>query len=181
MKNIFHKSKINRKFWFYSLIGAIIFFLVFSKSGRSIIFITLFIVINVFATLYKRYFYFPIEFELISLGIVLCASVYGLGAGLAVAIIGGIAYTIYCTSFSPFTVPMLFGYILMAIFAAHVPIQNIVILGIIANLLHNLVVFSAYHLFFSYDIWKNLLYSVSNIVFNIVIFYNFGPLLVKIM
>lgn len=175
-------KKINTKRILLTLIAiSLLLLLISSKSMRGIFFVMFFVVANVFATLYKRYFYLPVEFEIISLGIVLCSYTYGIGAGLAVALIGGAAYTIFCTSFSPFTVPMLFGYCLMAAIAAYVPIGNIVFLGILANIIHNIFIFLVYHFFFGYDIWKNFLYSASNILFNVLLFWNLGNILMKLM
>ena len=182
MKKRKPEKKLKIKYLSYILLGLLFLILfIFSKKTRSIIFVLIFIILNVFVTMYKRYFYFPIEFEILSLGIVLCSAGFGLGPGLVVAILGGIAMTIYCTSFSPFTPPMMLGYCLMAVIGAYVPISNIIYLGVIANMAHNLLVFSVYHFFFAYDIWKNMIFSVSNIVFNIIIFYNLGPFLFRMI
>ena len=159
----------------------LILILATSRGARAVLFVGSFIVLNVFATLYKRYFYLPVEFEVISLGIVLCSISYGLIAGLIVAILGGIVYTIFCTSFSPFTIPMILGYCLMAVLGVILPISNIIYIGIIANVIHNIFTFSMYHFAFQYDISKNLLYSGTNILFNIFLFGNFAPILLQIM
>jgi hypothetical protein len=176
-----------KKIGFKNLLVVILFvillmiLLTISKGLRAIVFVLGFIVVNVFATLYKRYFYMPVEFEILSLGIVLCSVAFDLNAGLIVAILGGIAYTIFCTSFSPFTIPMLFGYSLMAFFSFYIPITNIIYLGILANIIHNIFVFSIYHFIFRYDLGKNILFSTSNILFNIFLFYNLAPFFLRIM
>jgi hypothetical protein len=175
------KEQTPSRLLIYLLIISIILFLFSSKGLRSAFFIVFFAAANVFATLYKRYFYLPVEFEILSLGIVLCSYTYGLTAGLAVAIIGGLAYTVFCTNFSPFTFPMLLGYCLMAVIGTFVPVQNIILLGIIANVAHNMFVFTIYHVFFSYNIFKNLVFSISNIIFNALLFWNLGPLILRIM
>ncbi|AJF62059.1 TPA: hypothetical protein HA239_05640 [Candidatus Woesearchaeota archaeon] len=151
------------------------------RGARATLFVLGFIIFSVILTLYKRYFYIPIEFEIISLGIVLCSVEYGLAAGLIVALVGGIAYTIYCTSFSPFTVPMLFGYSLMAFLASFFPQANITYLGIAVNVIHNIFVFSIYHFAFRYDPFKNIMYSGTNILINILLFSNVAPFLSAIM
>ncbi|MFH2020059.1 MAG: hypothetical protein ABIJ34_01480 [archaeon] len=159
--------------------------LILSKEVRVLVFILAFIGLNVVVTAYKRYFAAPIEIEVLSLGIVLCSVAFGLPAGLFVAIIGGIVYTVLSTNFSPFTIPMMLGYIMMAIlsfFLAHVfPGINISFLGIIVNLLHNLFVFFIYDGIFGYDVWKNAVFSISNFTFNAIIFLNLAPFLFSIM
>lgn len=151
------------------------------RGARATLFVLGFIVLNVILTLYKRYFYLPIEFEIISVGIVLSSIKFGLIAGLTVAIVGGIAYAIYCTSFSPFTFPMLLGYALMALIAYFFSGVNMTYLGIGANIIHNLFIFVIYHFVFRYDLWKNIMYSGSNVLINIILFSNIAPFIFRIM
>ncbi|MBN2368193.1 hypothetical protein JXC34_04170, partial [Candidatus Woesearchaeota archaeon] len=123
----------------------------------------------------------PVEFELLSLGIILCGYKYGFTAGLILALLGGVLYTIFCTNFSPFTIPMLLGYSLMAFLSSLFPGANITLVGIIVNIAHNALVFTMYHFLFAYPFGKNIIFSASNILFNALMFLNFAPLIAGIM
>jgi hypothetical protein len=166
--------------------GAVVFtiFFLFAfifKGVEALFFILFFIGLNIVVTMYKRVVYAPIEIETLSFGIILCSAKFGLIPGLTVAIIGGIIYVVYNNSFSPFTLPMMLGYIIMAVISSLYNTVNITLLGIAANLAHNIFVFSIYYFVFRYDVGKNILYSSSNLIFNILLFSNLGPLVFRLM
>ena len=156
-------------------------FLLKSRLARGFVFIIGFISLNLLMTSYKRVIYLPIEFEILSFGIILCSYSFGVSIGIIVAVLGGLVYTIFSTRFSPFTIPMLLGYILMAIIAGFFNNINIVLIGIIANILHNLFVFLIYHFVLRYDPFKNLIFGLSNIFFNFILFLNFSSFFVRLM
>ena len=83
-----------------------------------------------------------------------------------VAAVGGIIYIVYCSSFSPFSIPMMMGYGVMAVLGSIAPQWSVAYVGILINLVHNAFVFSVYHFAFGYTFGKNLLYSATNITFN---------------
>ena len=162
-----------------------ILLLILSKEVRALLFIFAFLGLNSVITLYKRYVYLPIEIEVLSFGIVFTTVAFGLKAGIAVGMLGSILLTILTTSFSPFTIPMFIGYVVMACVAfmlnflfPQIPYPYI---GIIANISHNILVFSLYHIFLGYDPVKNLMFGISNILFNIFLFLNFGNLIFSLL
>ena len=104
-----------------------------------------------------------------------------MATGLFVALIGGILYTVFNTNFSPFTIPMMIGYMIMAVIASLFSYVNITVLGILTNLIHNAFVFLVYHFLFNYDIRKNLMFSLSNLLFNVILFLNIAPFLYGVM
>jgi hypothetical protein len=156
-----------------------------SREARAVLFIFAFLGLNSVITLYKRYIYLPIEIEVLSFGIVFTTIAFGLKAGIAVAMLGGVLFTILTTSFSPFTVPMVLGYVVMACTAfslrLFVPGLPYPVIGIVANVIHNLLVFTLYHFFLGYDPLKNFLFGFTNILFNIFLFLNFGDLLFSLL
>ncbi len=176
------QSNNNFKYIIYCLtILAIILFILMSKTARAAVYVSIFIVLNMLISTYKRVVRFAIEFEILTLGIVLCTITFGIKAGLVIAILGGILSFFSSLNFSPFSFPMLVGYILMAILSYALSFLPITILGLIVTLANNLFVFSVYHLFFRYDIMKNVCFGVSNILFNFIIFTNIAPFLIKII
>ena len=77
---------------------------------KTLITIAAFVGLNKVVTSYKRVIYIPIEIEVLSFGIILCSVSFGVAAGLATALIGGLVYVFYSNSLSPFSIPMLIGY-----------------------------------------------------------------------
>ncbi len=181
MKNFLKKLDITRIFLLLCLLFLLILIIITSKGAQKIIFMSSFIILNLFITLYKRYFRLPIEIEILSLGIILCSVSYDVAAGLFVALIGGILYTVFNTNFSPFTIPMILGYMMMAFLSSFFSHINIVYLGIFVNIIHNIFVFTIYHFLFKYDLSKNLLFSISNVLFNILLFINLGGIMYGVM
>ncbi len=181
MKKFLKKLDITRIFLLICLLLLLILVIVMSKGAQKIIFMTSFIVLNLFVTLYKRYFKLPIEIEILSFGIVLCSVSYDVASGLFVALIGGILYAVFNTKFSPFTIPMILGYMMMSFISSYFSYVNIIYLGIFVNIIHNLFVFTMYHFLFKYDFSKNLIFSISNILFNILLFVNLGNFMYGIM
>ena len=182
MKKKLLKDKNLKKFLLVLHVVVIVLLIVISsKQARAILFIFGFIVANVFVTYYKKYFRAPVEIEVLSFGIILCSYTFGLTAGLIVAILGGIVYIVFTNSFNPFVIPMMIGYVIMAVLSSVFTSFNIVFLGIAVNIIHNLFVFTVYHFFYGYDPFPNFLFSVSNILFNVILFYNLGQLFFSIM
>ncbi|MEM3373646.1 MAG: hypothetical protein QXE31_00345 [Candidatus Woesearchaeota archaeon] len=146
-----------------------------SKTARAIIYVSIFIFINVVVSIYKRFIKLPIEIEFMTFGIVLITYNFGIKAGLIFAILGGILSFIVSFNISPFSFPMLMGYMLMALITLFFQYFNITeslfLIGIIASFINNLFVFLFYHIVFDYDMIKNISYSVSNFLFNFLVFY----------
>jgi len=165
------KKADNFKFFIFGLVAiAIILFLSISTKLRAAIFVSIFIVLNMLISNYKKYIKLPIEIEFLTLGIVLCTVRYGIKAGLVVAILGGILGFIVGFNISPFSFPMMAGYILMALVSYLGRNLPITLLGIIVTIANNSLVFIVYHFLFGYDITKNLSFGITNILLNLILF-----------
>ena len=176
------QSNNNFKYIIYSLVVlSIILFVLISKTARAAVYVSIFIVLNMLIANYKRVVRFAIEFEILTLGIVLCTVTFGIKAGFVIAILGGILSFFSSMNFSPFSFPMLMGYILMAVLSYFLRFLDVTVLGMIVTFANNLFVFSVYHLFFRYDIMKNVCFCVSNILFNFILFTNIAPFLSKLI
>ena len=177
------KDKFN--FIVFALVGfalvLLALVLIKSKTARASIFVTLFIVANMILSSYKRFLKIPIEFEVLTLGIVICTVRFGIKAGLVVAILGGILSFIVGYNISPFSFPMLLGYILIAFTSFILSSLDLFLIGMAATLINNIFVFIVYHFSFRYDLVKNVLFSASNILFNLIFFMNLAPILLSII
>ncbi len=158
-----------------------IFTIIASKTARAAIFVALFIILNMIIASYKRFIRLPIEFEVLTLGIVICTVQFGLKTGLVLAILGGILSFVVGYNINPFSFPMLLGYILIAFVSFLFKGLDITLVGILATLANNLFVFTAYYYAFRYDFFKNLSFSLSNIVLNVIFFLNLAPFLMKLI
>jgi hypothetical protein len=178
------KAKKDSPYFKYIIYGlailSVLLLLTLSKTIRAAAFVFFFIIINMALSSYKRFIKFPVEIEFLTLGIVFCTSEYGLKAGLTVAILGGILSFIVGYNISPFSFPMLIGYILMAFISFLLQGQNILLVGIIAAIANNIFVFLVYHFIFGYDTAKNISFGLSNMIFNLILFFNVLPLILKI-
>lgn len=181
-KSFKYNKKFNFVFYFFLFFAIVlfVFFILKSRELRAILYLILFIIINMIISTYKRFIKLPIEIEFMTLGIVLLTYIYGLKIGLIFAIIGGILSFIVGFNISPFSFPMLLGYIIMCFITFLFQYINIgislIFIGIIASLINNIFVFLFYHFVFKYDLIKNISYSVSNFLFNFLflsVFYDF--------
>ncbi|MBN1502570.1 hypothetical protein JW930_03430 [Candidatus Woesearchaeota archaeon] len=159
----------------------ILLYFLFSKEMRALFFVTGFILLNIFVSSYKKNIDFPVEIEVLTLGIILCTYSYGIKAGLFVAILGSVLSSIIYGYISPFMLPMILGYILVAIVTPLSQVFNLTLAGIIITLVKNIFLFLFYHFVFSYHLGKNISFSVSNIVLNTLLFFNIAPFLISIM
>ncbi len=169
------------KYLFYGLAGFAVILLLYvlfiSQMLRASIYVTAFIVLAMVLSNYKKFIKAPIEIELLTLGIVICTVKFGVKAGLVVAILGGILSFIVGFNISPFSLPMLLGYISIAISSYAFRAIDIAYIGIIASIINNIIVFTIYNFMFDYDLFKNASFGLSNLVFNIIIFLNIAPFL----
>ncbi len=168
-------------FLFIFAVFLLIIILIKSRTARASIYVTIFIVINMIIASYKRFLRIPIEFEVLTLGIVICTFQFGIKVGLVLAIIGGILSFIVGYNISPFSFPMLLGYMLIAVVTYLFKGFDLVFLGILSTLINNLMLFLVYSFVFDYDIFKNLSFGISNILFNTIFFLNLAPFLLRII
>ncbi len=175
------KISLNKVITIAIMLLTALFLLLRFDYARSLLFMFSAVALNLILTSYKRIIRLPIEIEVLSFAIVMTGYTMGLTAGILIALLGGIAYIVFSSQFNPFSIPMLFGYVLMAMIASIFHRQPIVMVGIAANLIHNLFVFLVYHYFFRYDPLKNLIYGGSNILFNMFLFVNFSSLILDFL
>lgn len=179
------KNTLSSKTIIYSIgiLTSIIFIVMvfFSRMARAALFISIFIVLNMVISSYKRFIKVPIEFEVLTLGIVICTLKFGLKAGLIIAVLGGILSFIISLNISPFAFPMLMGYVIMAVISYALRGADLMLVGFTATILNNIFLFTVYHFTFSYDIVPNLSFSLSNIILNLIMFANIAPIIMKLI
>ncbi len=179
-----NNKKLQREYKYFiyaiSFIAAILF-LILSSKIRAAIIVTAFILLNRIITTYKMFIRVPLEFEFLTLGIVLSTIAFGVKAGLVIAIFGCIVSFILGFELSMFSFPMFMGYISVAASAFLLKGFDVVTIGLVATLVNNLIVFFSYHFLFGYNLSKNISFSLSNIIFNAILFLNFSEGLLKLI
>ena len=177
MKRVF--EKIKKKHFKYILIILLIIPLLFFYGRKLLaaIFVTSFILLNILISGYKKNFQLPIEIEILTLGIVLGTYLFGITAGLLIAIFGTILSSAFYGYYSPFLIPMVLGNVIVALLTPYFPESSVFISGTILSIIKNTFVFFSYHILFNYHVGKNLAFSISNILLNLILFLNIAPFL----
>ncbi|MBN2423230.1 hypothetical protein JXB41_08460 [Candidatus Woesearchaeota archaeon] len=183
MKNKKTRFRFKKRYILYILLGLLTLplLILYYYQIKAAIFVTAFIVGNVLLSAYKKNFQLPIEIEILSLGIVLCTFLYGIKAGMVIAVFGTILSSAFYGYYSPFLIPMVIGNIIVCIATPFFPVSSLFVSGTILTLIKNTFVFLFYHFVFNYDIGKNLSFGVTNVLLNIILFMNIGPFLFTIM
>lgn len=161
---------------------AILAIALFFNVFKAIIVIILFILANCFIRFYKRVIpVLPIELEISMFATMLTTVAYGFWVGLLTALLTSIAAEFFTQMIKPFSLVNIITYAVVAIPAIFLSSQTIIVGGLTIVVLANIVIFTIF-LFMGYDMFKNLAYSVTNIVFNYFMFtYLAVPILNIIM
>ena len=175
------KQKILITLYIFCFVIFLVLFILFSEQIKALFFVTGFILLNIFISAYKKNFQFPIEIEILTLGIFFCTYFYGINAGLIVGIVGGLLSSVLYGYVSLFLIPMIIGNMLVAVLTPLFSPLHYSLAGIILTIIKNGFVFMIYHFVFGYNIGKNLSFSISNILLNIVLFLNIAPFLMLVM
>ncbi|NTV22792.1 MAG: hypothetical protein HGA85_00260 [Nanoarchaeota archaeon] len=151
---------------------------------RPLLYFALFCILNAGFLTYERYVDLQLDLEFSTFATVLMTLKYGLAWGLIAGVGTKIAAVLYNKDFNMNTIYSLAAYIAAAFFAglfAMLHYQNLVLTGILVSVLVNL--FSFFLMKFS-DMaspYQLVMYGVSNIMFNIIVFLGFSQIVFKIM
>ncbi len=176
----YKKLPIDRK-WIVLALVIYLLCLILKINIIPLIFLTVFCIANAILLSIDRYVNAPIDVEFSTFSAALMTTRYGLGWGLAVAILSKIAGILYNKNVRVDHFFMIIGYCISAVFANVFRGVPIVILGIIVTIITNvyIVFISKYVTMLSnYEI---MTYGASNVIFNSVLFIGFAEILLKIM
>ncbi|MBD3203572.1 hypothetical protein GF327_04710 [Candidatus Woesearchaeota archaeon] len=175
------KISLKKTFYVISAIVMIPLLIFFYYQIKASLFVTAFIIANIALSSYKKNFQFPIEIEILTLGIILSTFLYGIKAGLLIAILGTILSSAFYGYYSPFLIPMIIGNMLVALLTPLFFSTQLFLSGLILSMIKNGFVFIFYHFVFNYHIGKNLSFGITNIIWNSLLFVNIAPILFTIM
>lgn len=175
-------KKVDERVFVYGAMALVLLILstLMFKYNKAVFFVILFIALNSIIGLYKAFFYIPIEIELVSLGTILCTLSFGLKEGILVAVLGSLLAAVVNGTISYLTIPMVIGYIFMAFITPMFSGLGVAFGGIVVVLLTNILIFIIYQIM-GYDLFSNIVFSVSNIIWNLLLFLRLAPFLANIM
>lgn len=152
--------------------------------NKAIFFILAFLLVNIvvgFLLIPLKTFLFSISLAL--LAAVTCGMAYGPKVGFFTGILVTIPKIIMQQNIGPYSIPPVLSYGLVGVIGgllAGMGVEGVFVAGMIATIFHN--VFSAIMIAFMGGGWgKNLIFWLTNIPFNAVMFYFIAPYLLKVM
>lgn len=166
----------------YILIFFTIFFLFFVFISKSMfIFLIIFLAITTVVALSMRKLRrTPIGIEFVMFPTVLSSVAYGPAAG---AVIGGLSIIIddiISAKISPYSLTYIPMYMLVGFFASFFYTGNIILTGIIAVLAYN-IVGSAIWLAMGARPDRTLIFNITNIAFNSILFFKIAPFVLQLI
>ena len=136
---------------------------------RAIIVILAMIAIGAGSTFYQVFFRSPINFELIKFVTILCSVVFGPVPAIIVGIISNFIGKIMTGKLEADFIASIIALIVISILASAFKGADIVLLGIILVIVYHMIIFPIV-LSLGGNIGYGIVYSSSNIIFNIAIF-----------
>ena len=162
-------------------IAAVLLLIVSSAAVKNIFVCMVFIFFCIVVRFYKRALAgLPIEVELVTFTIVMLAVTLGFWYALFAGVLGFLASEFFNNHLNPY-IPLTIGfYTFMAIVASVLP-GSVVAVGVTATLINNAIQLVFYQIVGGFGTVENLLYSITNIFFNLFIFIKIAPAIVALL
>lgn len=174
LQDLFKYVNSNRKHLLLAFVALLFVFLFFSQI-KSILIVASLAILGAFGQLYKRIARIPSAVEFVTFGTVVVAVAYGPVAGALFALAVSFAAEIISGGIDAFVLVYWPVRILSGIFAATMPFGSIISTGIATTLFINLLAQPVYILSSDSEMKvKGIVYLVSNIAFNILLFRFLG-------
>ncbi len=162
-------------------IAAVLLLLVNSATVKNLFVCLVFIFFCIVVRFYKRVLAnLPIEVELVTFTIVTLAVTLGFWYALFAGILGFLAsefFNNHLNSYIPLTIGF---YTIMAVVASVLP-GSVVAVGVTATLINNAIQLVFYQLVGGFGTVENIFYSITNISFNLFIFFKAAPAIVALL
>lgn len=178
-KHAFKKRNIfqNRFFWFIIIFSIFLFFIMPSKV---FIFVPLIILHILLSWLRDNLNMKWIGIELILLNTVLAGVLLGIVGGIVMALLSVAINYIFSRKYTSYLLITLPIYVLIGIVSSFIPLQSLVLFGILITLLYNALSFVLSFTMGAKSIGL-VIFTVTNIAFNILLFSRFGPMIIGIV
>ena len=155
--------------------------LFFGSYVKTILFITIFIIVAMASKLIQEFFPFVVGFDLVLFVTVLSTIHYGWVVGVLVGCVSSFLGSMYRIRQQIDTAIMpLIGYVVVALIIPHIMFLDLFILGVLAATIYA-VVMSLIFLHLRADIFNTATFAITTIVFNWWLFSNIAPFIVALM
>jgi hypothetical protein len=174
-KNFFN---INKKWIFLALSFVAASYLI---NVWPIIFLVLFCILNVVLLIYDRYVEVPLDFELSTFSAFIMALKFGIVWGILAGVITKIAVILSNKDFNRNSLISIASYALAAVFASVFHSLPLLFSGILVIILVNLFTILAMRFVMFVSGYEIAMFTISNIIFNIIIFMGFAEIVFKLI
>ncbi len=173
--------KLNSPLFTRILMGLIVLFLLsFFVDIKLILFLILVIVFNAWLANFQIKRGLPTDFELSTFSTVLITLTYGLEWGILVAIVSKLIASLYSGSVLADHLFMIMTYINAALVSFFIG-GNVLTIGIIIVMINNVLMFLISKEILGINITANLSYTITNFIFNVLVFSIFAELVYSIL
>ncbi len=176
----FQKIKDRYRKHAIAALALLLLLLLFGRDAKPVIVVVVFIILASFSTFYHNYFRSPINFELAKLFTVTAAVAYGAVAGVIVGALSVIISRALSGRFDQDTVTSLAAMAIIAVLANAFRTANIAVLGIALVFVYYLLILPFIFLF-GENRMREAVYIGTNIAFNVILFINVAPFLIKVV
>ncbi len=162
-------------------IAAFLLLLVGSATVKNLFVCMVFILFCIAVRFYKRVLAnLPIEVELVTFTIVALAVTLGFWYALFAGILGFLASEFFNNHLNKY-IPLTIGFYAIMAFVASVLPGNIVAVGVTTTIINNAGQLVLYQVIGGFSTIENVLYSITNISFNLFIFFKIAPAIVALL
>jgi hypothetical protein len=169
---------LNKK---WLVIGLSLYVLSLLLNIWPILFLVAFCLLNAALLIYDRYVEIPIDIELSTFSAILMTLKFGIWWGIITAVATKLVSMINNQDFNRNCFVSIFGYVIAAVLASVLSNMNIVLLGIIISVVINIYTYFSFKFVMMMSDFESLGYSVTNIIFNIMLFIGFSEVIFRVI
>lgn len=162
-------------------IVALLLLIVGSAAIKNLFICAIFIFLCIVIRFYKRVISnIPIEVELVTFTIVILAATLGFWYALFGGIIGFLASEFFNNHLNKY-IPISIGFYVVMAFVASILPGSIITVGIMTTVINNASQLLFYQVIGGFSTVENVLYSITNITFNLFMFLKIAPAIVALI
>lgn len=180
MKKWVDSAKKNYKRLIVLLVGLLLLYFVFGPGFAAVVVMIVFILIGMFSTFYQNFFKSPINFEMVKFVTVLTSVAYGPIPGMLVGMISSFIGKLISGRLEADSFVSLIAIAIISFLAYAFRSMDIVMLGMLMVVLYHLIIFPAV-LMLGGTMGYGIIYSGSNIIFNLIIFSYLGRFVLSLI
>ena len=171
---------VEKRIMIVTALVALVLLFVFRDIFQAILVMTLFIIIGFASMMYNRWIKVSLGFELIMLGTVLTAAVYGSLPAIIVGFVALFAAEVFTNRFTYLTFMSFIGLFVVAMVVPSFHTTSITLIGIWMTIMYDALILPGYLLLGSSP-WRTLLFLVTHLLFNVWLFIFVAPFVFRLI